>query len=122
MSKTTQNILTAILSGFLMTSAVAEEYPSAHVTSPDQYQVLLENDRVLVLKMTLAPGESDVMHSHRDESVYFERGGKLIIKEENGNLIEADVPDGRAMWHPAWSHQVTNAGSSEVVAIIVEAK
>ena len=72
--------------------------------------------------MILQPGESDVMHSHRDESVYFERGGKLRIEEADGEVIEADVPDGHVMWHRAWSHQVTNTGNGEVVAIIVEAK
>lgn len=102
--------------------AQAADYPAAHLSSPEQYQVLLEIEQVLVLKMTLKPGESDVMHSHRDESVYFERGGKLRIQEANGELIEANVPDGHVMWHRAWSHQVTNAGSTDVVAIIVEEK
>jgi len=37
----------------------AQELGSTHVTSPHHYQVLLENDKVLVLKMTLAPGEGD---------------------------------------------------------------
>lgn len=102
--------------------AQATDYPAAHETSPEQYQVLLENEQVLVLKMTLQPGESDVMHSHRDESVYFERGGQLRIEEANGEVIQANVPDGHVMWHGAWSHQVTNTGSTEVVAIIVEVK
>nr|MBV6629709.1 hypothetical protein [Oceanococcus sp. HetDA_MAG_MS8] len=100
----------------------AADYPAAHMSSPEQYQLLLENEQVLVLKMTLKPGESDLMHSHRDESVYFARGGKLRIQEANGELIEATVPDGHVMWHRAWSHQVTNAGSTDVVAIIVEEK
>lgn len=102
--------------------AQATDYPAAHLTSPEQYEVLLENEQVLVLKMILQPGESDVMHSHRNESVYFEQGGRLRIEEANGELIEANVPDGHVMWHHAWSHQVTNTGSTEVVAIIVEAK
>lgn len=39
--------------------------PAAHIAAPEQYEVLLENKNVLVLKMVLAPGESDNWHSHR---------------------------------------------------------
>lgn len=43
-----------------------------------------------------------------------------MITEDNGKSFEANVPDGHVMWHQAWSHQVTNVGDTEVVAIIVE--
>lgn len=100
----------------------AGEYPAAHVASPDQYRVLVDNPEVLVLKMVLQPGESDVMHHHHNETVYFQQGGELTITEAGGATIVADVPDGHVMWHANWSHQVTNSGETEVVAIIVEDK
>jgi quercetin dioxygenase-like cupin family protein len=112
-------LLTAML---VASVAGAGEYPGAHVTSPGQYAVLLENEEVLVLKMVLEPGESDVMHSHHNETVYFQQGGMLTITEPNGEALVAEVPDGHIMWHPAWSHQVTNSGDTTVVAIIVEDK
>lgn len=84
--------------------------------------MLLENESVLVLKMVLKPGESDVMHSHHNEAVYFERGGTLTITEAGGKPFVAEVPDGHVMWHKAWSHQVANGGSTEVIAVIVEDK
>ena len=104
------------------TAAAAGDHPPANAASPDQYEVLLENPEVLVLKMVLEPGESDNMHSHMNETVYFERGGTLTITGESGDSMVAEVPDGHVMWHRAWSHQVTNTGSSTVVAIIVEDK
>ena len=102
-------------------SSNAQEVGSAHVTSPQHYQVLLENDKVLVLKMTLAPGESDNWHKHNAETVYFQSGGKATITTDEGaNTL--DIPDGFTMWHDAWKHQVSNIGSTTLVAIIVEAK
>lgn len=123
MKKVFTKIVLCITPVFLLSSAVmAGEYQAAHIVSPNHYQVLLENEQVLVLKMVLKPGESDVMHRHHNETVYFQRGGKLTIAETNGTLIEAEIPDGHVMWHKAWSHQVTNSGTTEVVAIIVEQK
>ena len=114
--------LGTVLSMLIAVASVAADYPAAHIASPDRYQVLLENDDVLVLKMVLKPGEADMMHRHNNETVYFQRGGKLTIVEANGESIVAEVPDGHVMWHSAWNHQVTNSGDSEVVAIIVEDK
>lgn len=100
----------------------AQEVPLAHVSSPEYYHVLLENEHVLVLKMVLQPGESDMPHRHHNETVYFQKGGQLTITEENGESFVANVPDGHVMWHEAWAHQVSNTGDTEVVAIIVESK
>ncbi len=103
-------------------TANQQDHRPAHVTSPDQYRVLLENDQVLVLEMVLEPGESDRLHDHRDETVYFQQGGALRISLPGGEAMDVTVPDGHVMWHEAWTHQVTNTGSEPVMAIIVEAK
>lgn len=104
------------------TSATAENYQAAHIASPEQYQLLLETDEVLVLKMVLQPGEADRMHSHHNETVYFQQGGLLTITEPGAGTAEVVVPDGHVMWHPAWNHQVSNSGDTAVIAIIVEQK
>ena len=77
---------------------------------------------VLVLEMVLEPGESDRPHDHRDETVYFQKGGSLRITLPGGDAMDVTVPDGHVMWHEAWSHQVTNTGTRPVMAIIVEEK
>lgn len=106
----------------LQHSVAAGEYPAAHVTSSGQYKVIFENGQVLVLKMVLKPGEADILHSHNNETVYFEQGGQLTISLPTGESIVADVPNGHVMWHEAWSHQVTNTGDTQVIAVIVEEK
>ncbi|WP_390615086.1 hypothetical protein [Maricurvus nonylphenolicus] len=94
----------------------------AHQASPDQYTLLTENEEVLVLEMLLQPGQADIKHSHRNETVYFEKGGTLRITLATGEAVEVTVPDGHVMWHEAWTHQVTNIGETVVKAIIVESK
>ncbi|MBI2965538.1 MAG: hypothetical protein HYY34_04960 [Chloroflexi bacterium] len=97
-------------------------YIDAVKASPGNYRTLLENDQVRVLGMTLRPGERDNLHSHPDETVYFVRGSKVKIHLGDGQVAEADIPDGHVMWHEAWTHQVENVGQSELYAVIVESK
>jgi quercetin dioxygenase-like cupin family protein len=91
-------------------------------TSPANYSVLLENDHVRVLQMSLPANTSDVEHSHPAETVYFLRGGKVRIHLPEGDSAEVDLPDGHVMWHEPWTHRVENRGASEIRAIIVESK
>ena len=112
------------IQGFVLLLAAfntqADAPAPANLASPGQYQFLTENTQVLVLKMVLKPGESDALHSHRNKTVYFERGGTPEITQSDGSKLEVVVPDDHVMWHAAWAHQVVNKGKTEVVAIIVE--
>ena len=100
----------------------AEEFSLGHIASPEHYNLVMENEHVLVLKMVLKPGEADRAHRHHNETVYFQKGGQLTITDTNGKSFVANVPDGHVMWHEAWAHQVSNTGETAVVAIIVEKK
>lgn len=65
--------------------------------SPANYRALLVNEKVRVLRMELKAGESDVAHSHPEETVYFIKGGKVKIHLPNGDVVDAERPDGHAM-------------------------
>ncbi len=90
--------------------------------SPNNYKILLENDSVRVLEMNLQAGEKDEVHSHPAETVYFIKGGKVKIHLPDGQIVDADLPDGHVMWNDAWTHQVENVGTSDIKAIIVESQ
>ena len=90
--------------------------------SPNNYKILLENDNVRVLEMTLRAGEKDEVHSHPAETVYFIKGGKAKIHLPDGQSVDAELPDGHVMWNDAWTHQVENVGTSDIKAIIVESQ
>ncbi|MCG9770322.1 hypothetical protein L1D59_17150 [Pseudoalteromonas piscicida] len=51
-------VFTAVTSVLLFGNAFAQDtkVEAAHIASPNQYQLLLENEEVTVLKMTLKPG------------------------------------------------------------------
>jgi hypothetical protein len=52
------------------------------------HKVLLENDRVRVLDVTVAPGEVEAVHSHRWPSVlYFMAAGDFVDRDANGKVI-----------------------------------
>ena len=90
--------------------------------APNNYKVLMENEHVRVVEMSLKVGEKDQMHSHPSETVYFIKGGKLKIQLPDGGGMEAELPDGHVMWHEGWTHVVENIGSSDIKAIIMESK
>jgi len=90
-------------------------------SSPNNYKVLQENEHVRMLEMIVPAGESDALHSHPDEAVYFVTGGKARVTVD-GEAMEMELPDGASMLHEAWTHQVTNIGDTEIRAIIVETK
>jgi hypothetical protein len=82
--------------------------------SPDVYTVLFENDAVRVLDMTLPAGQSDIEHSHTDETAYFVKGGNAHIALPDENAMDSELPDGHIMWHEAWAHTVSNTGDTEI--------
>lgn len=90
--------------------------------SPTNYRLLMENDRVRVVEMTLRPGEIDEWHSHPSETVYFVKGGKVRVHFPEGEAAEVEFPDGGVMWHEPWTHRVENVGASDLRAVIVEDK
>ncbi|MEM0514677.1 hypothetical protein WCN91_04375 [Pseudoalteromonas sp. YIC-827] len=116
-------LMLGLVSALMCSSyALGKEAEHAHIASPDKYEVLLDNDQVLVLRMTLRPGEHDLWHKHNAETVYFERGGKARIKTADGKQLALEIPDGHTMWHDQWEHQVFNLGETTIMAIIVERK
>ena len=44
------------------------------------------------------------------------------IHLSNGEVMEADIPNGHVMWHEEWTHRVENVGTTDIQAIIVESK
>ncbi|NQW18092.1 MAG: hypothetical protein HQ478_11475 [Chloroflexi bacterium] len=98
------------------------DYIDPTEVDPKHYQLLDESPRTRVVLMTLPAGESDILHSHTAENVYFLSGGKAKIDIPGADSMEAEIPDGHVMFSDAWTHQVHNIGDTEIRAIIVEHK
>lgn len=102
----------------------------ATIAAPDNHKILLENERVRVLEVTLGPGEVEPLHFHRWPSVlHITQADEWIDRDAQGSVIF----DSRAgpplqlpltMWKgPEAPHSPVNLSDSvEVRLIRVEIK
>jgi beta-alanine degradation protein BauB len=90
--------------------------------SPDEYKVLVNNDKVRVLDVRLKPGDKSPMHSHPDRVSYILSGSTVKITSKDGKTTEAKTKAGQCVWHKAESHAVENTGKTEVHVIEMELK
>tara|TARA_R110001632_G_scaffold170365_4_gene289451 strand:- start:11030 stop:11485 length:456 start_codon:yes stop_codon:yes gene_type:complete len=60
----------------------------AVVSAPKNHKILLENDKVRVLEVTIAPNELEAVHHHQWPSVlYIMEAGDFIDSDGEGNVI-----------------------------------
>ena len=58
------------------------------IAAPRNHKILLENENVRVLDVTVAPGETEPVHSHRWPSdLYILTAGDFIDRDGEGNVI-----------------------------------
>jgi beta-alanine degradation protein BauB len=89
---------------------------------------VLENDRVIVQRFVMKPGEWEGVHAHHPNTLYiFIKGGRWMSKTTNPpSELLGDSPDGDIAWMPATAlsvgHQSGNIGTttSEVVWIALK--
>ena len=102
----------------------------ATVAAPDNHKILLENERVRLLEVTLSPGETEPFHFHRWPSVLFiQQAAEWIDRDAEGNVIfdSREVPHIQyplSMWKgPEAPHSPVNLSDSvEIRLIRVEIK
>lgn len=89
-------------------------------------EVLLDNEKILMVRLVYPVGTESGMHTHMyaNRTVYFIKGGKLelISKDKNEQIKILNVPDGKALYLSASTHNVKNIGNSEIVIIENEIK
>lgn len=91
--------------------------------SPDNFKLLLENDKVRVLEYTLKPGFKDQIHTHPPKSSYIVTGGKLKVFRIGGESEIFDEVPGTASWMDyVGEHYVENIGTTEIKIILTEVK
>jgi hypothetical protein len=138
----TQIVIAFVLGGVLatgftllaqVTGAADTAWPDeldAMAAAPQSHRVLLENEHVRVLEVTLQPGDREPVHTHRWPSTmvvdsaarirYYDAEGKLAFETPQDRAR----PDGlSANWMgPEGPHAVENIDSVEFHAIRVELK
>ena len=92
------------------------------VTDGDKYFVVLENERVRVLRYHDEPGDRTLQHAHPDYIMYAESSFKRRLTFPDGRKKEVDVKAGSIVWMKAHQHIGENIGDTNTDAILVELK
>jgi quercetin dioxygenase-like cupin family protein len=108
--------------GFVGCEAVAGKEPEPGAIT------ILDNARVRVSEITLAPGgQSGVRRWSHDTAVYVAEGGPVKIVESSGNgderSREESIPAGRVLWFAKGTNRgVVNVGTQRYRQVAVELK
>ncbi len=86
------------------------------------YKVVLENERVRVLEFRGKPGDKTEMHSHPGHVAVATSDGKYKFTSLDGQIVEAELKAGQAMYMDAIEHTTEVTGTTEARAILVEVK
>jgi quinol monooxygenase YgiN/quercetin dioxygenase-like cupin family protein len=89
---------------------------------PDNYKVLLENDRVRVLHFTLRKGATEDFHSHPAAVTYVLVPFKIRFTFPDGRTLIREAQAGDVLYGEAVTHSPLNIGDSDAEGILVEMK
>jgi quercetin dioxygenase-like cupin family protein len=111
----------AVLFAVIILSGYSFAQDAAKV-DPKHYKVEFENDKVRVLRITYAPGEKGMMHSHPEGMVVFLSDSKGKFTFPDGKTEKREVKKGFFGWVPATTHQGENVGDKPFELLQIEMK
>jgi quercetin dioxygenase-like cupin family protein len=99
---------------------------SSSEAAQSKREVVLDNDAVLVVRLTYPPGTESGMHTHEHPNrvVYFIKGGLLELQPEDSQkpVKTLNASDGKILFLPAATHNVKNVGNSNIILLETEIK
>lgn len=90
--------------------------------APHIHEVVFEDDKLRVLKVTVGPQAKAEMHWHPRNINYITKSGKLRFNKPDGTSIDVDLAEGQVTSADTSSHAVENIGDTTVETIQVELK
>jgi len=116
--------ITAVLfAAPLLAMAPAAAAQDSMAVAPQFHKVLLENDKVRVLEVTLKPGDKIPMHSHPGGYVaYALVDSKTRFTGADGKSVEREMKAGQPVWSDAVTHMAENIGTTAGKVIVFELK
>jgi hypothetical protein len=102
----------------------------ALVAAPDHHELLLENERVRVLRTLIPAGESTAIHTHCWPNVQYVVSTSDFIRRDGDGEVALDTRESAGPPEPTatiWSdpippHSLENVGGAELCVIMVELK
>jgi quercetin dioxygenase-like cupin family protein len=89
---------------------------------PENYKVLVENDRVRVLDFRLRKGDREDAHAHPAHVVYVLTGFRIRFTLPDGKTMIRETRDGEVLFSEAVTHASENIGETDAHGILVELK
>ena len=86
------------------------------------YKVLMENEKVRVLRVTYGAKEKSVMHEHPDTLAIFLTEAHARFTLPDGKTETSDKKPGDVQWTAAGKHNPENVGDKPMEVILVELK
>ena len=120
MRKTLQILVLSISGPILLLAAAMAQDPVA--LYPDNYRVLLENERVRVLEFTLRRGDTEALHAHPAAVTYVLSPFKIRFTLGDGRVVVREAKAGDVFFGEAIRHSPLNIGETDARGILVEMK
>ena len=112
-------LCTTLVLGFASQTTMAQDVVQV---APQQYKVLLENERVRVIEYQSKSGEKAGMHAHPAQVFYSFSPAKFKFTSPDGNTAEVEVKAGQVMWLDPVTHTTENAGTTNAHGLVIELK
>jgi quercetin dioxygenase-like cupin family protein len=90
--------------------------------APESTKLLLDNERVRLLDIHLKTGGKLAKHSHPAYVLYGVSDAKFKVTTADGKTVEKSVAAGEATWSEPTTHIVENAGSADILGLVLELK
>ena len=96
--------------------------PNAVEAAPDIYEPVFENDAVMVMMVTMSPGERVRNHQHSSYVIYVIEASRIKVNTgaEQDSILKPHA--GEVMWIESGEHSSENIGETAFRALIVELK
>jgi quinol monooxygenase YgiN/quercetin dioxygenase-like cupin family protein len=89
---------------------------------PDNYKVLIENDRVRVMDFRLRKGATEDFHTHPAHVLYVLEPFKVWFRFPDGRTGTREVKAGEVLFSEAVTHSPVNIGDTDAHGILIELK
>ena len=89
---------------------------------PENYKVIVENERVRVLDFKLKKGAKETPHDHPAHVVYVLTGFKIRFTFPDGKTAIRETKTGEVLFSEAVTHASENIGDTDAHGILVELK
>ncbi len=89
---------------------------------PENYRVIIENDRVRVMDFRLKKGAKEEFHAHPAHVVYVLTGFKIRFRFPDGRTALRETQTGDVLFSEAVTHASENIGETDAHGLLVELK